>query len=120
MHALLVEDEALLRMMLFGFLSDFGFEVEQAASADAAWKMVEDGLDFDLLVTDVRMPGKMDGIELAERVKDKRSDAAIVIMSGYAGTGRTPVEKFSNFLAKPFTEANLLTLIQRLMPFRTT
>jgi two-component system, response regulator PdtaR len=115
MHALLVEDEALLRMMLCGSLSDFGFEVEQAETADAAWKMVEEGLDFDLLVTDVRMPGKMDGIELAERVKAKVRDAAIVIMSGFAGSNRTSTENFPNFLPKPFTEARLLTLIKQAM-----
>lgn len=115
MQALLVEDEAVLRNMLCGSLSDFGFEVEQAESADAAWRMVEEGLNFDLLVTDVRMPGTMDGIELAKRVKATGTDAAIVIMSGYTGAQKTPLEPFPNFLPKPFTEARLLTLIKQAM-----
>lgn len=115
MDALLVEDEKLLREMLHGSLSDMGFDVEEADSGEAAWEMVQNGLHFDLLLTDVRMPGTIDGIDLAKRVKSIGHDAAIIVMSGFVGSRNPAAEGFNHFLAKPFTEGRLSQLIKKAM-----
>lgn len=65
LQILLVEDEFLIRMDLAFTLEDLGHGVEQALSADAAMDLLEGGSDFDLLITDIDMPGTLDGIALA-------------------------------------------------------
>jgi CheY-like chemotaxis protein len=67
LRVLLVEDEHLIRLMAGQFLRDEGFDVEEASSGDeAALRLVGPEL-FDVLFTDVQMPGKMDGIHARPR-----------------------------------------------------
>ena len=69
---LVVEDEDLIRELLVEFLADAGFEVDQASNGDDAARLIEaDGCQ--LLVTDVHMPGKLNGLELAERAGEKKA-----------------------------------------------
>ncbi len=81
---LLVEDEALIRMMLAGEFEDAGFVVHEAGCADEALMLLEEGLDVALVVTDVRMPGKFDGLELAAWLATHRPGLPVLIASGYA------------------------------------
>ncbi|MCE7796738.1 response regulator [Sphingobium sufflavum] len=107
---LLVEDEAMLRQILCETLEDGGFLVENAATADAAWAMVDGGLTFDILVTDVQMPGEMDGLDLARRVSGRCPDVRIIVMSGF--TSRADFDRrLGKFLRKPFTSATLAATI---------
>lgn len=103
---LLVEDEPILRQLLGESLQDDGYKVARASSADAAWEMVQNGLAFDILVTDVKMPGTLNGLDLAQLVYSHFPDARIIVMSGFAS-----LEKFDGrlgiFLKKPFTPARL-------------
>lgn len=113
---LLAEDEALVRSTVTMALRELGVDVVEKDSGDAAWKSIEDGQIFDLLITDVRMPGTIDGFELARRVKSHKRDANIIIMSGHTG-GRHPTEfGFEHFLPKPFTVHKLSSLISKVMP----
>ncbi len=65
---LLVDDSQFFRNMLAPLLKASGYEVSLAASADEALALKDRGAEFDLIVSDLDMPG-MDGIELAERIK---------------------------------------------------
>jgi CheY-like chemotaxis protein len=63
--ALVVDDEELLRLFAAGLLEDHGFEVIEAENAAAALRVLESHRDVRLLFTDIQMPGRSDGMDLA-------------------------------------------------------
>ena len=107
---LVVDDEPVLRMLLAESLSDDGYRVEEASSGDKAWELVQRGLRLDVLVTDVRMPGSIDGLELARRVRSTNNDVAIIVMSGYIGEGLVD-PKVAQFIPKPFVPSKITSII---------
>jgi signal transduction histidine kinase/ActR/RegA family two-component response regulator len=108
---LLVEDEPQVASLLTHALEASGYTVLQAADGAAALQLVR-GHDqpIHLLLTDVVMPGGMNGRELADRIKEERADIAVLFMSGYADDAilRNGVHTATaQFLAKPFSMATL-------------
>jgi CheY-like chemotaxis protein len=81
-HVLVVEDEPLLRVLIADELRDRGYDVCEAANADAALSMLGAADPFDLLLTDLQMPGGTDGLCLAERVRSHWPQIKIIIFSG--------------------------------------
>jgi PAS domain S-box-containing protein len=81
--ALLVDDELLVRESVGAMLHDLGYVVVEAAEGVEALAMIEQGLTFDLLVTDHLMPG-MTGSELARTVRARSPMTRILVISGYA------------------------------------
>jgi CheY-like chemotaxis protein len=65
---LIVEDEFLARAMLSDHLQESGFMVLEAANADEAISTIKSGLPIDLVLTDVRMPGSINGFGVAKRI----------------------------------------------------
>jgi two-component system, response regulator PdtaR len=110
---LVVEDEALIRMMLAGEFEDAGFEVHEAGSADEAVALLEAGLEVRVIVTDVRMPGRLDGIGLTAWLADHRPGLPIIITSGYV----TPPEvaqinpAVAAVLPKPYKTFDVVSLV---------
>lgn len=100
---LIVDDEGMICESLADYFGDEGFKVLQASSADQAL-LVLANTPVELLVSDIKMPGKIDGMELARRILSARPDFPVVLMSG--GTAREDVQaSFGNgvaFFAKPF------------------
>jgi DNA-binding NtrC family response regulator len=83
MCILLVEDEWLIRTIMAEELVDAGFEVEQAESGDIALSMVDVPFPFfTILVTDIHMPGKTDGIALARFVRQRHPNVPIIYTTG--------------------------------------
>ena len=82
-RVLLVEDEFLVRSVLADELRDQGYEVVEAETGDRAAQLLE-CKSFDVLLTDVRMPGKLDGIDLAHRARSARPTLPVLVVSGYA------------------------------------
>jgi CheY-like chemotaxis protein len=80
---LVVEDEVLLRLMVCDVLRDAGFRVIEAASADEAMACVQSDPRVDLVFTDVKMPGSMDGLALARRLKREFPHIQVVLASGH-------------------------------------
>ena len=68
---LIVEDEFLARAMLSDHLQECGFMVLEAANADEAIKTIQTGIPIDLVLTDIRMPGSMNGFGLAKWISAK-------------------------------------------------
>ena len=85
---LLVEDEVVLLAMMSETLEDLGYTVISATTGAAAWEKIEEGLAFDVLVSDIVMPGGVGGFELARRVTERAPDTPIILLSGYAGYTR--------------------------------
>ena len=79
---LVVEDDMLIRLMITDELRDRGFGVIEAANADEAVILLQSQAPVDLVFTDVRMPGSMDGIGLAKLVRETRPELKVVVASG--------------------------------------
>jgi DNA-binding NtrC family response regulator len=101
-HLLLVEDEAPLREAWAAQLADAGFAVTQAASGEDAITCLA-GFAFDLVVTDLRLPGAS-GIRVLDAARERYPDIIVVIVTGY-GTVRDAVETVqrgaADFITKP-------------------
>ena len=82
---LLVEDELALRMMMSDVLEDLGYGVIGARNGEEALNLIDAGESFDLLLTDVVMPGSIGGFELARRVREQLPDMPVIYTSGYTG-----------------------------------
>jgi len=111
--ALLVDDEALVRMSTADMLNDLGFEVIEASSAEEALQLIRTGLSPDLLVTDHLMPG-MSGAELAREVRAIRPELPVLLVSGYAEVEGIAPELAR--LTKPFRNSELAASIAALRP----
>ena len=84
---LVVEDEALLRLLLMDVLEEVGFAVIEACTADDAVLLLAHRPDIRLVFTDVDMPGVLDGFQLAQYVQDHHCDVAVIIGSGQCRPG---------------------------------
>jgi CheY-like chemotaxis protein len=98
---LVVEDDAIVRMLIVDVLEELAFTVLEADGSEAALKLIEDsGQTIDLLMTDVGLPG-MDGQELAARARELRPALPILFASGYAESIEVPVGM--SVIGKPFS-----------------
>lgn len=112
---LVVDDEDLIRELVGEQLENRGYEVILASSADAAFEILHNTPRIDLIVTDVRMPGLMNGFDLVERAVARRPNLRTIIMSGYtAGSGQL-IARADRFLTKPFTLASLEKEVRSLL-----
>ncbi|MBK3773740.1 PAS domain S-box protein [Azospirillum brasilense] len=110
---LLVEDEALVRMVAVQALEDAGLDVVEASDGTEALELLDGGLRADLVVTDVGLPG-MNGRQLAEAVHERRPELGVLFMTGYAydatlGTGI--LEPGCEVLQKPFETTALVARV---------
>ena len=105
-RVLLAEDEALLRVMAEEDLIEMGCTVHAASNGEAAYAVLESGAEFDVLVTDIRMPGAIDGWDLARRARALLPGIGIIYVSGYPGERRDPLPA-SHFIKKPYRLAEL-------------
>jgi CheY-like chemotaxis protein len=111
---LLVEDDALFRMLIADTLAAAGFEVEEANNSDEALARLSrrDG-SLDALITDVEMPGGgMNGAGLAWRVHDLFPEAAILVVSGVMRPRPEELPAKARFLPKPVTPEFLIKALE--------
>lgn len=117
-RVLLVEDEPALRQIAVRILARHRFEVVEAShAAEALDLLTRDAAPFDLLLTDVVMPGML-GRELADRAGDLQPGLPVLFMSGYAQpllTSQGHLTPGVALVEKPFTEAALITRVQELL-----
>jgi DNA-binding response OmpR family regulator len=108
---LVVEDDGLIRMDLADTLQDAGYAVLEAANADEAWAILLEA-DVSALITDIDMPGSMDGLELARRVCDRWPDCRIIVISGRYNPDATTLPVDATFLIKPVGETELFKALE--------
>jgi signal transduction histidine kinase len=111
---LFVDDDLLIAGSTVALLEDLGHEVIEVHSADAALRLLQDGMPTDLLITDHAMPG-MTGAELAREVRLQRPELPILLATGFAEFEGDHVNDLAR-LAKPYTQAQLADEIARLLP----
>ena len=80
---LAVEDEAMILLVSADYLREGGFEVIEARNAEEALAVLESDIHVDVLFSDVRMPGEMDGVGLARWARLHRPQIAILLTSGF-------------------------------------
>ena len=101
---LLVEDEPFIRLATADALEDAGFEVIENANAQAAQEVLLRRTDVRVLFTDVKMPGSMNGLELASLVRSRWPHISVVITSGHLEPGNGMLPQEAVFIAKPYGE----------------
>jgi two-component system cell cycle sensor histidine kinase/response regulator CckA len=115
---LLVEDEEELRALNARGLKSRGYTVIEAGNGvEALEELEKQGRKVDIVVSDVVMP-EMDGPTLMKELKQRKPDIKIIFVSGYAEDAfdkTLPDHKQFNFLAKPFTLKQLVTVVKETM-----
>ncbi|HWV11910.1 MAG TPA: ATP-binding protein [Sphingobium sp.] len=115
--ALLVDDDELARISTADMLADLGYAVAEADSAEEALRLIDGGLQPDLLVTDHLMPG-MSGTQLARTLWAKRQKLPVLVVSGYAE--EEGIDPDIPRLTKPFRNAELAASISALATLAKT
>ena len=111
---LVVDDEELVRQLSVGALSDLGYRVLEADSAQSALTILIERSDVDLLFTDIVMP-EMNGRKLADLARERRPDLPVIYTTGYTRNAivhNGVVDPGVEFLGKPFTLEDLATRVR--------
>ena len=109
LEAVVVDDNDDVRVLTGEVLADIGFNVRHASNASEALALCEAGAD--LVVSDIVMPGAMDGVALARTIRQRWPDMQTILMTGYSEASREAVAAGFRVLRKPFTRAPLLEAI---------
>lgn len=118
---LLVEDDDLVRAFVSRSLDQLGYRVMPVADGPAAIRLLETGERFDLLFTDVVLPGGMSGRQVADAVSALQPDIRILYASGYSDNAMVHHGRLDHdmaFLGKPFSQSQLATTVRRVLDTR--
>lgn len=110
---LLVEDDPNVRRVVRQQLTDLGYPVIEAENGAQAREMIEHVPDIAILVSDIIMPGGINGRQLAEWVMRERPQLGILLMTGYADEQDSGAASELPLLAKPFVRQDLARALQR-------
>ncbi len=110
---LVVEDEFLIRLSVTEALAEAGFVVTDAETADIALPAVQSG-SIDLLVTDIQLPGTMDGVALARAARLAQPSLPIIYMTGRL-IEHPPATTRDVYIAKPYAPEEVCVAAKRLL-----
>jgi CheY-like chemotaxis protein len=112
---LLVEDEPLVRLTQVDILREAGFWVLEAENADEAFETLRRRQGVSVILTDVDMPGSIDGFEFARLVAQGWPEVGVVVISGKAFPDEGDLPPTATFVAKPVHPDALVEQLNRLM-----
>ena len=113
-RVLVVKDEALVRTLAVEFFSDTGFEVVEAPDADTAIRLLQtEAQRVHVLLTDVRIPGAMDGLMLAHHTRHHWPWIDLIVTSGFVAGGLERLPADTQFFRKPYELAAIAEHIRR-------
>ena len=112
MKIIVVDDEPILRFVFSEILQDAGHAVSDAGTADEALAMLEDGCEPRVVVTDVHMPGDLNGFDLAKVICRRWPHIGVVIVSGRLRPSNEELPDESRFLSKPVSPESLTSTVQ--------
>jgi DNA-binding NtrC family response regulator len=110
---LLVDDERDILEIGVMALREAGYAVQPASNGDIALVLIEQGVHFRLLITDIVMPGVLDGFALARRARDVDPSLPIIYTTGFARVAsvRSPGAPWGDTLQKPWRPSELVKLV---------
>jgi two-component sensor histidine kinase len=110
-----VEDEMVLRMRAVDIVEDAGFTAVEAVNADEALAILESRSDISLLLSDIQMPGSMDGLKLAHAVHDRWPSIKIILVSGQIKLADRDRPADSRFFGKPLEVKQMIAELQEMV-----
>lgn len=110
---LLVEDEAGLRELVADVLTEFGHDTTVAEDGVMALQCLE-GRAFDVVISDVSLPGGISGVELAEQVQQRHARTTVILVSGHSRAQLPALPAGVLFLSKPYRVQQLIDLVASL------
>ena len=115
---LVVDDEGTVRMLITDVMKELGYSVIEAADSLAALRLLQSGADIDLMISDVGLPGGMNGRQLADAARQTRPDLRVLFVTGYAEAaviGSDTLPAGTRLLTKPFAIDALTARVHDLM-----
>ena len=112
---LVVEDEMLLRMRAVDMIEDAGYTSVEAVDADQAVAILEFRSDIALLLTDIQMPGSMDGLQLAHTVHERWPPIRIILVSGRLNPANIDIPADSLFFGKPIEAEKMIAQMRTMI-----
>lgn len=110
--ALLVEDNVDVAEIGKSFLEQLGYKVKQTASAEAALDLIEREGAIDVMLSDILMPGSMNGLQLAEIVQRRFPEIAVLLTTGFSRSAQNAARRGFRVLHKPYDLAALQRAIR--------
>ena len=108
---LVVEEMPIIRMGAVDLLSEAGFQVVEAETADEAIRILETRPDIHLVFTDVGMPGVMDGIKLSHYIRNRWPPVKLIVASGRTILDESQLPVGAKFFAKPYDDSIIIQTI---------
>jgi CheY-like chemotaxis protein len=115
---LIVDDEPTVRMLVADVLEGLGYAAIEAADGVSGLKVLQSDVHIDLLITDVGLPGGMNGRQMADAARQHRPDLRVLFITGYAegaGIGEGGLGLGMHLLTKPFTMQSLASRIEAII-----
>jgi CheY-like chemotaxis protein len=111
-YILVVEDELFVRLLVSDALWDAGYRVLEAFNGDEAIDILTSGAHVDVILSDVRMPGSVDGLGLLAFVRKNYPDLPVIISSGHLASTLAFEYGANGFLPKPYAIAHAVAVIK--------
>ena len=110
---LVVEDELFVRLMAVDAIEDAGYAAIEAADADSALALLDDRGDIDIVFSDIKMPGALDGLALAAMVQERWPTLPVILTSGHLYPDDIDMPAAVPFLQKPYRANALIAELER-------
>jgi CheY-like chemotaxis protein len=115
---LIVDDEAMVRLLVKDVLTEHGYHVIEAHDAASALKFLNSVQRIDLLITDVGLPGNLNGRQLADAARNMRKSLKVLFITGYAenaAIGNGQLEPGMEILTKPFPMIAIASKVRQML-----
>lgn len=110
---LVVEDDVFIRIDTVDMVERAGFDVLEAANADEAIQILEGNSAIAIVLTDIEMPGSMDGIRLAFAIRDRWPPVQLIVVSGRVAPKAEDLPLNTQFVGKPFAPRDIERALQK-------
>jgi CheY-like chemotaxis protein len=119
---LVVEDEVLIRMAISQYLRECGYRVIEAANADEALQILQSESQIDLVLSDIEMPGSIDGFGLAQWIRKNRQGLVIILAGSAERAAKSAGELCDSgpTMSKPYDPQLLLDTIRQQLGLRAS
>ena len=114
-HVLLVEDNVDIAEVTRSILEEMGLQVTHVADARAALAALRPGAGFDLVFSDIVMPGDLNGVDLARIIRSEHPSLPVLLATGYSSVAQAAMDEGFTILRKPYDATELGTCLDRVL-----